>query len=179
MHNWKAADHDDIICELLKAGGPQLQTVVLQLLNFCWTHETIPNAWSLGTIVSLHKAGDATDPSNYRGITLLSIFRKLFSTLLRSRLQNNITLHESQAAFREDRGCVDHVHTFARIVRAAAAADTPLYAFFLDIRKAYDTVWRDGLLYKLLQKGVTGRLGRVIAHMLSNTKSRMMSMQCP
>jgi hypothetical protein len=36
------------------------------------------------------------------------------------------------------------------------------YAFFLDLRKAYDTVWRDGLLYKLWQAGVRGRLWHYI-----------------
>ena len=174
MHNWKAADHDDLISELMKAGGPTLHTSMLRIINFCWMQETIPESWTYGTIVSLFKSGSPEDPSNYRGITLLSVFRKLFCTMLKNRLQNNVELHESQAAFRSHRGCVDHIYTFAEIVREVCRTnDRRLYAFFLDIRKAYDTVWRDGLLYKLLQKGVRGRLGRVIAVLLSNTRSQV------
>ena len=103
----------------------------------------------------------------------MSVFRKLFGTLLTLRLQNNVNLHESQAAFRNGRGCIGHIYTFARIVRAAARKHGPLYAFFLDIRKAYDTVWRDGLMFKLLKKGVTGRLGRVVSQPLLKSQSRV------
>jgi hypothetical protein len=39
------------------------------------------------------------------------------------------------------------------------------YAFFLDLRKAYDTVWRDGLMYKLWQAGVRGRLWHYISRL--------------
>lgn len=173
MHFWKAEDHDGLICELLRQGGQALRSAILALLNHCWTTETIPESWTKGTIVSLYKNGAAEDPSNYRGITLLSVFRKLFSTMLKIRLEAHVSLHESQAAFRPDRGCTDHVYTFARIVRAATKHRTPLYAFFLDIRKAYDTVWREGLMYKLLKKGVTGRLGRVISRLLSGTQARV------
>jgi hypothetical protein len=34
----------------------------------------------------------------------------------------------------------------------------PTYAFFLDLRKAYDMVWRDGLLHKLWNMGIRGRM---------------------
>ena len=101
---------------------------------------TLTLTWRCGTIISLYKAGAPEEPGNYRGITLLSVFRKLFGTLLKLRLQNNVNLYESQAVFRNGRGCIDHIYTFARIVRAAARKHVPLYAFFLDIRKAYDTV---------------------------------------
>jgi hypothetical protein len=46
-----------------------------------------------------------------------------------------------------------------------------LYTFF-DLRKAYDTVWRDGLFYKLLKKGVDGKLWRVL-DMFAKTSSRV------
>ena len=40
--------------------------------------------------------------------------------------------------------------------------DRKTYAFFLDIQKAYDSVWHDGLWYKLWDMGVKGRMWRVI-----------------
>ena len=61
MHNWKAADHDDMICALLKAGGLQLQHVVLQLLTFCWTHE-IPMHGHLAQLLASTKPGTQQTP---------------------------------------------------------------------------------------------------------------------
>ena len=46
-----------------------------------------------------------------------------------------------------------------------------IYAFFLDIQKAYDSVWHDGLWYKLWDMGVKGRMWRVIKKMYESTQS--------
>jgi len=116
MPMWKAGDHDNLICELLRKGGAALHSVILKFINRCWENEVIPETWRCGTIISLYKAGAPEEPGNYRGITLLSVFRKLFGTLLKLRLQNNVNLHESQAAFRNGRGCIDHIYTFARLL---------------------------------------------------------------
>ena len=45
------------------------------------------------------------------------------------------------------------------------------YACFIDVRKAYDRVWRDGLLKALWQKGVRGRAWRVVRSYYQNVKS--------
>ena len=49
--------------------------------------------------------------------------------------------------------------------------DKKTYAFFLDIQKAYDTVWRDGLWYKLWDMGVKGRMSHVIKKMYMSSRS--------
>ena len=45
------------------------------------------------------------------------------------------------------------------------------YVLFLDIRKAYDTVWRDGLLYKLYNKGVRGRYYKLLKAIYADSMS--------
>ena len=45
------------------------------------------------------------------------------------------------------------------------------YAFFLDVQKAYDTVWRNGLWYKLWDVGIRGKMWRVIKQMYEESKS--------
>ena len=49
--------------------------------------------------------------------------------------------------------------------------DKKTYVFFLDIQKAYDSVWHDGLWYKLWDMGVKGRMWRVIKKMYESSKS--------
>ena len=92
--NNKAGDHDDIIAKFLKYGGEALIIAVTDLSNDALNAGREPTTtWKLGTIVSLHKQGDKADPNNYRGITLISIFRKAYSTILRNRLAKAVPLH--------------------------------------------------------------------------------------
>ena len=138
MH--KAADGEDIIGELIRHGGGQLRTLLLRLVNWVWKAETVPVKWGAGVVVNLFKTGDSLVPGNYRGITLIPIIRKIFSTMIRLRLEKKIALHESQAAFRVGRSCVDHIFTLSQIVHDSGNVNKSLYTFFLDIKKAYDTV---------------------------------------
>ena len=54
-------------------------------------------------------------------------------------------LHESQAGFQVNRSCMDNVYSLNEIVQGRLREGKRAYDFFLDVRKAYDTVWRDGL----------------------------------
>ena len=57
---------------------------------------------------------------------------------------------------------MDNVYTLNEIVQVRLREDKKTYAFFLDIRKAYDSVWHDGFWYKLRDMGVRGRMWHVI-----------------
>jgi exonuclease III len=173
LPTYKAGDAADLKSELIKAGGSALVKVLLKLVNWVWELETLPTAWSQGVIVNLFKAGDAQLPGNYRGITLVSICRKMFTNMLRKRLESQVQLHEAQAAFRTKRSCTDNLFVLTRILQEAGKANKSVYAFFLDVRKAYDTVWRDGLSAKLLDKGVDGKLWRVLRDLSSKSTSQV------
>ena len=61
--------------------------------------------------------------------------------------------------------CIDNVCTLNEIVQGQLREGKKTYAFFLDVQKAYDTVWRNGLWVKLWDLGVRGRMWRVIKRM--------------
>ena len=77
--------------------------------------------------------------------------------------------------FRLNRGCMDNVYTLNEIVQGRLREDKKAFAFFLDIQKAYDTVWHDGLWYKLWDMGVKGRMWRVIKKMYMSSRSAVLS----
>ena len=86
----------------------------------------------------MFKKGDREQPGNYRGITLLSVVGNVFCKILNNRMVQHLgVLHEGQAVFRMNRSCI----YFNEIVQGRLREGKQTYAFFLDVQKAYDTVW--------------------------------------
>jgi hypothetical protein len=78
-------------------------------------------------------------------------------------------LHEAQNAFRPGRSTDQHIYTLSQTVRGRLRQGKATYAFFLDLKKAYNTVWRDGLLLKLWNKGIRGKAWRYVRSMYAAT----------
>ena len=79
LKNNKTGGNDGLVGELFKYGGKGMANLLKLLYGVVWTEESIPKQWRQGLIVSLYKKGDAEDPGNYRGVTLLSVVGKLFA----------------------------------------------------------------------------------------------------
>ena len=85
-----------------------------KLFIILFTSGFIPDSWSQGIISPIYKnKGDKSSPDNYRGITLLSCFGKLFISILNNRLNNYLEnmsiLAEEQAGFRKGYSTTDHI----------------------------------------------------------------------
>src|SRR5690606_19305782 len=134
------------------------------LFNVVSDSQTIPQDWRNGLIVPLFKEGDREVANNYRGITLLSIVGKLFASILDKRLPKwceTIGIFEQeQAGFRPGRTTVHKIFTLAEVIKKRKKQRLATYCCFLDIRKAYDTVWREGLWRKLEATGLEEKLMR-------------------
>ena len=158
--------------------GSGMVCLLEQLFSVVWREELVPRQWREGLIVNLFKKGDKEDPGNYRGITLLSVVGKVFCKVLNNRLVERLdrggVLHEGQAGFRVNRSCMDNVFTLNELVQGRLRENKRTYAFFLDVQKAYDTVWRDGLWLKLWDLGVKGRMWRVIKKMYEVSRSAVL-----
>ena len=102
-----------------------------------------------GPYCYLFKKGDREDLGNYRGITLLSVVGKVFCKVFNNRLVHCLDKGALHEGFRVNRCCMDNVYTLNEIVRGRLKEDKETYAFFLDVQKAYDTVWRDDFWLKL------------------------------
>jgi sorting nexin-29 len=147
------------------------------MFNEVFDRHQVPSDWRNGLIVPLHKEGDRDRATNYRGITLLSIIGKIFAGILERRLstwcESNKLFAQEQAGFRKGRTTTDQIFTLAEIIRRRKNERKPTFCCFLDIRKAYDTVWRDGLWTKLTEAKVDGKMLRMIRNMYEGVKSRV------
>eukprot|EP00975_Prorocentrum_lima_P038983 8189829-Prorocentrum_lima.AAC.1 len=79
---------------------------ILALLNDWWLHCNMPHDVLLARVVLIFKKGDKRDLANYRPISLLNNFYKLFATVLQRRLASVVDPHlqATQYGFRSARG---------------------------------------------------------------------------
>jgi hypothetical protein len=86
LKRYKSPGVDQIPAELIPAGGETLHSKIHKLIKLIWNKEELPHQWKDSIVVPVHKTGDKTDCSNYRGIPLLSTSYKIVSNILLSRL---------------------------------------------------------------------------------------------
>ena len=145
----KANGIDEISAEYLKCAEnvivPFLCKFYNKLFDFCY----FPVEWSKSIIIPLFKRGDEQNPDNYRGISLLSIVSKVFTSILNKRLyvwaESEDKISPEQAGFRRSFSTVDHIFTLISIVqnRFNSPRGGKVYACFVDYSKAFDYVDRD------------------------------------
>jgi hypothetical protein len=82
----------------------------------------------------------------------------------RARTANaqDVRLHESQNGFRPGRSCADHQFTLHQVLSGRQAEGKESFVLFVDVTKAFPTVWLDGLWEKLWNKGINGKCFRVL-----------------
>ena len=101
---------------------------------------------------------------NYRPISLLPIFGKIFAKIIFDRLYNFLLqeelLNPNQSGFRPSDSCVNQLIAITREIFKAFDCNPSLEvrSVFLDISKAFDKVWHERLLYKIKSMGISGEL---------------------
>jgi hypothetical protein len=176
LKNNKASGIDQILNEHLKYSFPKIKEMLLKLFNIIFTSGLVPSMWTIGTIIPIYKnKGDPKEPSNYRPITLLSCLGKLFTAILNNRLQkfadDSELLNKFQAGFRKGYSTVDNMFILNSLIEFLKSKKKVLYCAFVDLKSAFDTVWRNGLWSKLVLQNVNGNFLQIIKSIYKNAKS--------
>ena len=87
LKNNKSTSFDNISNEMIKCAFPFMDEAFLLLFNKILNSNFYPLKWKDDILGPLHKSGCKDDPGNFRGISISSCFGKLFSSLLRNRLE--------------------------------------------------------------------------------------------
>jgi hypothetical protein len=101
--------------------------------------------------------------------TLSKFFNKVIANRLLAHAEDAALLHDAQNAFRPGRSTNQHIYIPSQTVRGRLRQGKAMYAFFLDLKKAYDTIWRDGLMFKLWNKGIRGKAWQYVRSMYAAT----------
>ena len=168
----KAGGPDLILNDMLVAANPLLNSCLCKLFNLVLDTEQLPNPWSFGYLVPIFKKGDRLDTGNYRGLSIVSCVNKLFTKMLNTRLVNFLDPHNLMSCFQigfvKKKRTSDHVFVLKCILEEAKSKKQAVFGCFVDLKKAYDTVWREGLFVKLLcQYSLSTKFVRLIKNMYS------------
>ena len=178
LKNNKSHGSHNILNEHIKSTIHIMAPVYTKLFNIIFDSGLVPDSWTLGDILPIYKnKGNIHHPENYRPITILSCFGKLFTSILNTRITKYVeesgTLNSCQAGFRKGFSTTDNLFVLQSLIDIAKANKSKLFCAFIDFKQAFDTVWRTGLWNKLLNTNINGKCFTFITNMYKNIKSRV------
>ena len=175
----KAHGHDNISIKMIQLCGDSILPPLKIIFESAINASIFPDLWKKGNIIPVHKKESKNLVKNYRPISLLPIFGKIFEKVIYNNLfkyfQDNKFLSDKQSGFHSGDSCISQLiaisHELFKAFDGNPSLDTR--GVFLDISKAFDKVWHDGLLYKLRCYGVEGGFYRILKNYLLNRKQRV------
>ena len=175
LKNNKASGFDGISNEMIKHSLPILGGLLHKLFNLILKNEKFPKHWNDGFIIPIFKSGSIVDPANYRGITISNCLGKLLTKILNKRLTTLLTenglLTNCQIGFLPKHRTSDHILLLKTIIDTFKRSRKTLFICFIDFKKAFDTVFRKGLIYKMMELNISTKFINLINSMYDDTKA--------
>ena len=168
----KSCGSDGIEAKFIMLASEVLSPVLAILFNACFDYGIFPTCLKTAKVVPVYKAGDKNEVSNYRPISILSIFSKILEKLVHTRTFSFFKCHSvltsTQYGFRPK---YSTLHALLDITNSALdSIEKKLYTglVFLDLTKAFDIVNHSILLYKLGHYGIRGIVNDFFGSFLTN-----------
>ena len=155
--NKSAGGEDGINYKILKHAGKNVINNMAKLFTVLLVAGYFPIAWRSVRISMIPKGNkDLKQAKNWRPISLSSCMSKLFECSIKERiekekLKRKIKENELQAAYKRGRNCLEHVLRLTEDVTHGFANGECTVATFLDVAGAFDKVWINGLIWKILK----------------------------
>lgn len=151
---------DEIPTEIIKENRELFAIPLTTLFNQSIQAGTFPDRFKQAKIIPIHKTRSKIDISNYRPISILPIFSKIFETIMKKHLIMFLNkmkiLNDKQFGFRPGLSTFDAINTFMFDLYNALNNNKSIISIFIDFRKAFDTVQPNILLDKMYHYGIRG-----------------------
>lgn len=160
--------------ELLKPLNRWIADPLATFFQRCYNLGMVPTAWCRARIVPIPKKPGATDYKDFRPISLTEVVRKIFERCLMAGLPSEIGHADfAQGGFEPCKGTREQVACLNETFRLRSTTAGPPCVAFLDIKTAYDSVDRNVLHNRLVQKGARPHTTRIIMALFDRNRSRV------
>ncbi|GFX69269.1 probable RNA-directed DNA polymerase from transposon X-element [Trichonephila clavipes] len=174
----KSPGLDQISNRMIKNLPLKFLLFITLLINQLFKNNYFPNSWKTAVVIPILKPDkDSALPSNYRPISLLSCLSKVYEFVLLQRLNQHCAAFNfiipQQCGFRPKCSTVHQLLRVTELIHSGFAKHEATGILFLDIAKAFDKIWHDGLLIKLIRLDFPPPLIKSIHSFLSDRSFRV------
>ena len=172
LKNGKAPGIDNVYNNILKkAIGTGFYKVLARARTILLKLSFIPHVWKVAVLCMFIKpAKPHSQTTSYRTISLLSAIMELFERVIKKRLRKHLEdngfFSKYQSGFRKSKSTNDHLFRLSQIIMESFNRGEHVIAAFLDVEKAFDNVWHNGLRYKIYQLDLPTKLCRWLSDFL-------------
>ena len=165
---------DNIPYEMIKNSDKSQKNNLLNFYNYIWK-QGIPFQWKQAEIIPIKKEGKPAHlTSSYRPIALTNCLCKLMERLVNARLHKLLTINSlidpHQSGFLMGHSTNDPLTRLETDIRTSLIEHKILITVFLDIKQAFDAVWHYGLLKKIKDMEINGRLATFLQDFITNRR---------
>ena len=172
LSNKTSSGIDKISQKLIKYVGDEVCPTITELINLAIKNRKYPNCLKLAKIIPIFKDKDKLDCNNYRPISLLSVFNKIFERKLHNDLvnfiENNDILFINQFGFRKFHSTIDALIKTHDYIINERRNGKKIIGIFLDLSKAFDSIDNDILIKKIEKYGIRGPYNELIKSYLTD-----------
>ena len=173
----KSLDINGYSSYLIQQVAIEISHPFTHIYNLSIKEGVFPHSLKVSKCTPIFKSGDKCDTTNYRGISLVNVFSKVFEKLISDKLvsflSENGFFNPLQFGFLKGRSTSQAILQVINNITSAINEREYVLAIFLDIRKAFDTVNHEILLAKLENAGVRGRSLLWFRSFISNRSQRV------
>ena len=157
---------------LLKKNSHHIAPIFCELMNLIFLSGIFPSCLKLATIIPIHKNGSKEEITNYRPISILSVFSKVIEKCIHNRIYKFVSnmeiLSPSQFGFIKGSSTELAVSNLMEYFYDVINDREYCINIFIDLRKAFDTVDHSILIRKLERYGIRGPMLKLLESYLTN-----------
>lgn len=164
----------DVSMSLIKKVRYEIASPLALVINYCIQNGSFPDVLKMAKVIPLFKKGALSDANNYRPISLLPVFSKIFEKYIANELYTFIETHKilnsRQFGFQRKKNTTNAIVSLLERVLWDLDSSKNTYGLFCDLSKAFDCVSHKILLLKLEHYGVRNRELSIFTSYLENRK---------